>query len=59
MEQKQVINEALFHICETRACLSLLLDGRKKSLSLTKLEEAELWLESLKEDIEHATNTTL
>ena len=54
MDQTQVVNEALFHICEVRASLSLLLDSRKKSLAITKLDEAELWLDSLKGDLSHA-----
>lgn len=59
MDQKQVINEALFHICETKASMGLLLDSRKKSLAMTKLEEAVLWLESLKDDMVHSTNPTV
>lgn len=54
MHQKQVVDDALFHICEVKASLSLLLDSRKKSLAKTKIEEAELWLKDLKEDIVHA-----
>ena len=59
MDQKQVVNEALFHICETKASMGFLLDSRKKSLAMTKLDEATLWLESLKEDVTHATNPTV
>lgn len=59
MDQRQVVNEALFHICETKASMGLLLDSRKKALAMTKLEEAALWLESLKDDVNHATNPTL
>ena len=54
MDQKQVVNEALFHICEAKASMSLLLDSRKKSLATTKLDEAELWLKDLKGDLDHA-----
>lgn len=57
MEQKQAVNEALYHICEVKAALSLLVDSRKKSLARTKLDECELWLKDLKEDIEHADPT--
>jgi hypothetical protein len=56
MDQKQVVDDACFHICEVRAAMSLLLDSRKKSLALTKLDEAELWLGSLKDDILHGNN---
>lgn len=54
MQQKQVVDNALYHICEVKAAMSLLLDSRKKSLAKTKIEEAELWLKDLKGDIEHA-----
>ena len=54
MHQKQVVNEALFHICEAKASMSLLLDSHKKSLAMTKLDEAELWLKDLKGDLNHA-----
>lgn len=54
MQQTQVVNEALFHICEVKASVSLLVDSRKKSLALTKIDEAELWLLSLKEDLRDA-----
>ena len=57
MNQKQVVNEALYHICEVQAAMSLLIDSRKKSLAMTKLDECELWLRDLKEDIEHAHQT--
>lgn len=54
MQQKQVVDDVLFHICEVKASLSLLTDSRKKSLAKTKIEEAELWLKDLKGDITHA-----
>ena len=54
MQQTQVVNEALFHICEVKASVSLLVDSRKKSLALTKIDEAELWLLSLKGDLRDA-----
>lgn len=54
MQQAQVVNEALFHICEVKASVSLLVDSRKKSMALNKLDEAELWLLSLKEDLRNA-----
>ena len=57
MEQKQAVDDALFHICEVKASLALLLDSRKKSLAKTKLDECELWLKDLKGDIEHADST--
>ena len=54
MQQTQVVNEALFHRCEVKASVSLLVDSRKKSMALNKIDEAELWLLSLKEDLRDA-----